>query len=594
MNFSSSQFRTIEGKGPPAGIAELRFDGRPVARIAIRMDGTFKFTDVQMGADFRQTEVFVYERSILEQPVAVLNYSQSIASRALEAGKLLVSGGGGVAGNPLLQDATACADKAPVLFGHLNYGMTNWLTTELAVRNNTEGDGADLLAGATFSTATAWNASAYAAKSNDHYAEELRLERNGTKTQFSLASTLFDQGFLADTQPRSSRHLLNGSYRPVDFATLSLLGMKEQGVDTEEDTSFLRPGISMTPLQGLRLAISPQYDENDPYVYEAGYYRRNISGEIRYNEKWLDTTATWLFSETMNFRLGDQYANDTGLNRISAYMDWYPASEKSSIIQLAASEASGQTGFSVTYHKAATAGFDFSISYRYNMPDTLDLDIHGPDNDEISKHYLYCTLSWDFGWSGKRFQAVDRSSLSSTRGGIVGAMTMEGGGDRSLLSSLNDAGVLVNGRKVQQNQQDGSYFVGNLKPGLYQVTLDPAKLPAELSSDTKGRIVEVKSGAITNADIPVHTEYGIAGQVADAGGNGLVSATVKVRREKDDKVLASGMTDIFGYYRIDGLRKGVYVAYLETHANGTSQTVVTRPFEIANQYEFNVDLRLPL
>jgi hypothetical protein len=590
MHSGSSQFRTVEGKGPPAGIAELRVDGRPVARQPVRMDGTFRFDNVQMGADFRKTEVLLYERSILEQPVSVLDYSQSIAGRALEPGKLLINGGGGIAGNALTD--TYAEQSNSVAFGQLNYGVTNWLTTELAVRNGDAGNGGDLLAGTIFSTPSAWNASLYAAQSNDRYAEELRLERNTPETRLSLAGTLFDQGFQTDSQPRTQRHLLNGSYRPWDFATLSLLGIHEEGGDEDDDNaSFIRPGVSLTPLRGLRMGIMPQYEDDDPYQYEIGYYRHSLNGEMRYSEKWINASASWMFSDTMNFRLSNQFDNESGLNRISGYWDWYPTSERNSIVQMVVSEESGQAGFSLSFHRAATAGFDFSINYRYNMPDVLDLDITGGSDDKENHHFLSCTLSWDFGWTGKRFTAVNRNSLSSTRGGIAGSAAPEDGGE-DFTASLRKAGVLINGRKVAQDQQDNSYFVGNLKPGLYQVTLDPTDLPAELNADKKGRIVEVRSGAVTNVDIPVYAEYGIAGQVTGADGNGVAGVMVRVRREGSKEIVAGETTNMFGHYRVDGLRKGTYVVGLETDADGKLEVVDQRQIALRDRYEFDVDLRM--
>ena len=47
-------------------------------------------------------------------------------------------------------------------------------------------------------------------------------------------------------------------------------------------------------------------------------------------------------------------------------------------------------------------------------------------------------------------------------------------------SQINDVSILLNGRKLGQRQIGGDFFVGNLRPGIYTVSVDPENLPLEL------------------------------------------------------------------------------------------------------------------
>lgn len=596
ITFSGDQRRTIEGSGPSAGIAELRLDDRAVARQLIRLDGRFSFADVLVGAGYRKTEVYIYERSVLDKPLLVLDYSQTISSRSLEAGKMLINGGVGMTGNPLLDEVNANAFHDPLVFGRFRYGVSKWLTTEAALQYSQSTGGSEALAGCVFSLDSSWSAGVYAASSNSRFGSEMSIERQGQQSSLSLRSTSYQGGFRSYGQSATSYHSLFFSRRPLHNLNLILIGQKGRLSDDEKAVSFLRPGFTMFFGRGVGVSVSPGYEQNETYRYEVTWNRHAIQCSTSYGNDIIDAAFSVDLSESVKIRLANQYDLLHDINMTSGYCNWYPTSEKRAMVQLVGLHSDRQNGFSLYYHRPDVAGFSVSAGYTYRMNDVLRFNVDQLGSADLTglsaeKHSFNLSLSWDFGWSGKRFRPVNVSTLSPTRGGIAGSLAFDEH-YRLPESGIEKVGILINGYKVPQNQGRGSFFVGNLKPGLYRVTLDTSELPVELTGESKGKIVEVKSCGITNLAMPVHAMYGVAGRLVDKQGNGMANVIVRAKPEGQSEPVSSGLTNDFGYYRLDGLKNGNYSIYIEREVNGKRATVAERTLIIKDDYQFEIDIPL--
>jgi hypothetical protein len=594
LNFGVSQYRTIEGKGPPAGVAELRFDDRVISRRLIRLDGTFAFPEVPMGEGYRKTEVWLYERSVIDKPVTVLDYSRSITGRSLDKGKLLFKGGVGVGGNPFANDAMSATPSRPVSFGQVHYGLASWMTVDLALRDGVGNGGSDALFGTLLSIGDSWNASAYGALSNGSYGSEIHLARSGKKSSLSLDGSMYGDGFRTVGQAGTSRYRLHYDLRPSTFLSLSLAGVRESGTDAEKSVSFLRPGGSLTLRRGLRFSVMPGYGQEDNYRYELAMYRSG-GGTFTadYEDRLFSASWSWNFSSFLNASLSGGYDMATGDDHQNVSLGWHPGQDSQLFFQFGASRSKQGTGFSASFHKGGQSGIGISLNYRYSMAESAGLDFEqlGGGNGG-GKHLFNCGLSWDFGWSGRRLYPVSRSAISLLRGGIVGRPVIDRNDEIENSSPVRPS-LLVNGRQFQQGGGSSGYFAGNLRPGLYKVALDPAGLPMGVGTGKSEKIVEVKGGAITSVNIPVFAEYGVAGRVVDAGGQGVAELLVTAMREEGKESSGTGVTNLFGYYRIDGLRRGSYIAAVIKEMDGKRETLAERRFEIRKDYEYDVDLRLP-
>src|SRR5690606_19519337 len=85
-----SPIRNLRGIGPPGGTAELRIDGRPVARSIIALDGRYEFLDVEVfGGSTTRVEVAVFERGEFGAPERIDDYSGSTSDQLLPRGALV-------------------------------------------------------------------------------------------------------------------------------------------------------------------------------------------------------------------------------------------------------------------------------------------------------------------------------------------------------------------------------------------------------------------------------------------------------------------------------------------------------------------------
>ncbi|NTW55650.1 MAG: carboxypeptidase regulatory-like domain-containing protein [Chlorobiaceae bacterium] len=585
LTLDRTQHRTIEGKGPPAAIAELRLDGIVVARQRIGLDGRFAFSNVRMTTDLRKTEVYLYERSLREKPLAVLNYTISILSRSMPAHELLIRGGTGVLGNPLDKTGT---ERPMTGFTHIQYGLSNHISLEAAYQYDPVNASNDFMAGTALSIGKNWAAAVYGADVKNRIGTDARLEGHGKKWDLSAVSSWREAGFSGTASEREQNHALRVStsfLKPFDFLLYG--AMEKKGDATVR--RFLLPGAYCSLFSWLTLSAIPNDEER--YRYEADLKLGSSNDlSIVYDKRLITADLRTDISESLISRLLNSYAIDTHSNLTSLYLDWYPSASHFDVIRLGASRSDGQYGFSGAWSKYMNAGLRFTLQYSYNMNNAQQIESQENFTEngivQSARQYLGFTMTWDMGFSKKKSYPINRTAISTTRGGLAGSLDILN--DSRLGSSdINDVDILVNGRKLSQRQIDGTFFVGNLPPGIYSVDIDTEKLPLELNVAQKTVKADVRNGAVTEVNIPVYAEYGIAGCLTDSKGNALPDRVVEVAGN-EGKPPRMAATDQFGYYRLDGLRPGTYTVKSAGQDKSSEKT-----FVIKNDYLFDVNLTVP-
>ncbi len=581
LSFDRSQQRTIEGNAPPASIAELRIDDIVVARQRIGLNGMFVFRNVRMTSDLRKTQVYIYERSLRQKPTAILDYSMSIKNRSMPAHEILVRTGFGTTRNPLDSE-----DTGPSLwtgFGHVMYGLSNRITLESAIQYRPETQEKDIIAGTVLSIGGSWGAALYGARTNNHYGADVRLEGNGRNWTFSYFGRFNQEGFARDSQEAERNHSVKFStdiFYPFD---LLLYGQHNRKGNLSPDKYFLF-GAYWYVLPQFTLSAIPNDDKK--YRYEANIRPVPQSDlTVSYENRIVNAELDYDFSRSLSGRSLYSHAIETGNNVSSIYFDWYPKGNRYDLFRFGVSRSGDQTGFSAAWNKFVNAGLQLSLQYSYNMNNALQLDTEDNFSNLVTpdaRQYFALALTWDIGRSNKRFYPINRTAISHTRGGLAGSLKIMN--ETTLKSSdINNVDILLNRRKLGQRQVDGSFFVGNLRPGVYAVEVDTENLPLELNVSQKTIYAEVLNGAVTEVIIPVYAEYSIAGRVTGTDGHRIANRKVTVTDESGT-IVSLAFSNMFGYYRADGLQPGTYIVIV----SGTRQTVT-----IQDDYIYGIDFIIP-
>ncbi len=577
LNIDRTQRRTIDGSGPPAGIAELRFDDRIVARRRISLDGRFAFRNVRMTSDLRITEVYLYAHSLLEKPVGIIDYTRSIVNRSLAGGELLFHGAFGRSGN-ILADETISSTWTG--FGHTLYGLSERITIESAVQHNPRSGSLDLLFGPVMSIGSRWNTAVYSAYSNNRFGMDAALYGYGKTWRFSHRSRWYDNGFGYDTREQQLYHTLRLQTRPFSWFNALLYGSYEKE-GTSITSRYLLPGGTLYLSSRTRISAMP-FGDDGTYRYEAFLRPRwDTDVRLRYEENVITADINHDLAHNNTLQFIHSFAHKTGTHASSAYLYWYPDEHRNNRVRLGASYGNDRFGFTGSWSKYVNAGLNFILTYNHNMYNASGLSVEDnlslfepEDNRTIS-----LSLTWDLGRSGKRLYPINRSAISHTRGGMAGSLKIMTDA-RTSQSSINDVAILINGRRLGQHQIGGTFFVGHLRPGIYTVSVDPENLPVELAVKRQNIKVEVQSGAVTEVTIPVYAEYGVAGKVVTSSGRALAAATLLIV-DSNGNTVKQTRTDQFGYYRVDGLRSGSYSIRVLS---------AEKAFNIKDDYLFGTDI----
>ncbi|MBO8093664.1 MAG: carboxypeptidase regulatory-like domain-containing protein [Prosthecochloris sp.] len=583
LSMDRNQLRTIEGDGPPAGIAELRLDGEIVARQRISLDGRFLFRNVRMSTDLRRTEVYLYELSLREPPVSILNFTQSIQSRSLPGGELLVRGGVGNIGNIL--DNRTEKEHEYLGFAHVQYGLHRRITLEAALQYSTGIETPDKLLGTVMSLGENWTMALYGAEANGRYGGDLRVEGNGERWSFAYWGNRYLEKFRSENNPEETSHALRITTSPWSSLNVTIFGSHEQQDGTIVNR-YLLPGAYWRVSRFLQLSATPDSDKE--YRYEADL-RLSSRSDLRlgYQDRILDSEYYHDLADNLSVVVQNTYAFRTSDSVTSMFVDWAPGNSAYNRVRLGSSYSDNQFGYSAMWSRYVNTGLRFALQYSYNMNNASYLQTEEFDGlfdtDTLPQEFIGFTLSWDLGRSQSGFYPINRTAISHTRGAITGSLDIENPGTVSS-SDLNDVRILLNGRQLGQQQINGSFFLGNLRPGIYRLTVDPENLPLELNVEQDDLLVEVQSGAVSEVRIPLFAQYGIAGRITDAGRKGIENETVQVL-DSENEVIITSETNLFGYYRADNLRPGSYTALLPV-------TGQERLFTITDDYLFGIDFTL--
>jgi hypothetical protein len=184
-------------------------------------------------------------------------------------------------------------------------------------------------------------------------------------------------------------------------------------------------------------------------------------------------------------------------------------------------------------------------------------------------------------------------SIRDDRGGVAGLIRIKAprGFERPVMAGQT---ILVDGRAATRTENDGSFFVGGLRPGVYRIELESAMLPIELTPLRRVVVAEVAPAAVTRVDFLVRPEFGIAGRVTDSRGTPVPGIRVELIGADGERA-AVATTDAFGLFRVDGLPIGRYeLRPVEEDLGGAVSPTPRREIEIRDDFLFGQDLQLPV
>ena len=583
LNFDSFLREDIEAQrdiirddGPPGGIAELRVDGRPVARVRVGLDGHYEFRDIpwRQGA-FQSTQVWLYQRSLSDQPV-VVDLTRTMLRQMLARGEWLVRGGLGQAGNALYDDYGTPEQGEGAGFLLTRYGFSDWLTGQLVAQRNSRGED-EWMGGLRMSLGSHWGVAFDLASRDGRLGFSGELQGWAEEWELQLRSRYYQQHYRSNDLDSEYDHYLRAFWRWSDFLRIGLVGRHHRDYQLRK-IDFLLPGAYWNPAPRLSLSAVPNNDGN--YRVQGDWYFDvgSRAGFVYENDLYTLTLDRDLRSG-LHAQLGADYQRQEEEKRLFGRIDWYLDENQYNYLQAGVSHNFDAFGWFLSWNRIFTPGVEAQIQYLDDFRSVAGFD---------GEPQLQVLLRIDLAGTGRRLVPTDNRRINFSRGGIAGFIRDEEG--RRI--PVDDVEMRINGRRLPQYQAGGAFAVGNLRPGIYEVSLDEGKLPIEYVPERKRYLVEVGRAAVTQVDFLVRAEYGLAGRITDAEGKAVAGARVEILGAEGQRlgITCSGR---FGYYRFDGLRKGEYlVRVTAVGRNRLPEPWPERGLEIRDDYLFGQDLRI--
>ncbi|MDE3141649.1 MAG: carboxypeptidase regulatory-like domain-containing protein [Pseudomonadota bacterium] len=543
--------RTVSGgDGPPGGIAELRINGKAIARTAIRLDGTWQFRDVLLRGDER-VEVALYQRFGDGTPVRIQQVNVASSAQALPAGTVISYGGVGADGNPL---DPLVGTHGFGGFYQLRYGLNQQWTLGSTVQRAGGQDYGIVNAVGGFGSLGTWGMTL----GRNGSASAWSVSGNGQSKSVSWSGYAIQRGanyFPGYTAESYDRYATLNWNAQADLG-LSLSGRDAYDPTLDQNVRFLKPGFSWRPYASLGLSAMPDYFGN--YAWNASWLpdahdqvslsRYSGVNQAQWQHSFRDGYSTTL-AATHDGYLGTRYsALLSGLWRGPRPILW-----TAGLLQ-----GRGRFGYLLDAAVEAIPGLSAHLQVQN---DPLNAAIPG-----VGGLLVQFVLVADFAVTPSGLTRGSMGSYAARVGVIAGRVSGELPANVHW-SDLAGVPLLVDGRPRGKLDRDGHYLIPNLAPGVYRVQLDAEHMPIDLVPDTAAPWVQVRAGVTTTANFHVSLRLGFAGRVT-RDGQPLANVAIEIL-DAQGKAVKTLSSDQWGYYRVDDLPPGTYTV----RADGTSRSV---------------------
>jgi hypothetical protein len=574
---------TVHGEAVPGNFVQLRIDGRVVGMQQVGFNGKYEFLNVPLPT--RQStgvEVLVFEPSNLRIPVEVRRERLAASAYMVPAGSVSHTGGIGLAGqfNQRVADSDPETTRENGLGGYYMWrqGLSRNVTTEALLQHN--GRNLQSYVGAIGRLNEVWVVGGGVTYTPGAVGYQVNGEGFLSRWDFFVDSRITPGEFGLTSSPDVADHRIET--RHYTLPQLRLGAIARYHDDESRLVTYVLPTATWRPNRDLYFDARPDFE---------GRYQLNASWQIdpRSQMRYFRSRSSSLeLTRMIGRRWQVGYANlfENIEPRFSVFANlrqyalggmWF--------VGAGLVRTLGRNGFTVSASAPVVPGIFARAEYQ-SLPITT---VDGPDD---SGRFMLNLVS-DFSHSSGRLVAARSESFRRQQGGIVGRIVIdsgsgERGGVRRSDYDLEGIKVFVAHHANGATDGTGRFFIGGLEPGIYSVELDPLELPIELSPERTRVTVEVVSAAATRVDFVVRLELGIAGRVVDELGSPVSDAEVAVLDE-DGRVVARGVSDMFGLYRLDAIVPGRYTVQVLAD----EEVIGRREVVVVDDYVFSQDVEVP-
>ena len=562
INDAYGSIRSFNGVGIPGGRVELRIEGVKLAQTISRLDGSFEFNDIEIPAgQYVEIEAWVYRPNQTGVPSEVIDLSRYNNNRNLANNTWLFQGGLGLNGNAI-EDPSSQLDEAAYL--RSQYTFNDHLTINGLVQTIDNRDMALLGTRGYWGAAGYWEIDTAVMDSEQAW----RVETNNQS-----ANWLFRAG--AQHRPAN---WINDNQHPYDdrfaelssthFRSFNLSVIHRRTENNGQGINYTLPALRWRPHARLSLQARPDY--NGDYIYR-GHWKINSNQQLNIHSNTREDAVNWQY----NFK----HSSTLNLLHINRTDDAY----KTSLIYNQSNQGLRSPGWSVgliagqhDWGYLAQIEYELIPGLRARAQVIRDPLFTTTNGTPDTIYGLSVVASFNVGKGGLTRGHYYR--LLNNSGSISGRVMF---GDQANKQDFADLWVLINNQRRVQTEANGQFSIRNLDPGIYQVKLDIAGLPFELTPVKESYWVEVAASSNSYFEYNMQLKLGLSGQLFETDGMALMDSTFTVHNETG-QIITQGSTNRFGQFRLENLTPGHY--WLKSSSNHCATLQLTDRYLTMQKY----------
>lgn len=611
---TNQDYQHIVGIGEPGGVAELRIDGRAIARVQIGLDGRYEFLNLdvnQLNLIDNLVEIAIFAYPLARQPLEVRPVFLGKRRTNAATNELLLEAGVGRTGNAFDRNDNNNDTAAHV---YAEYGLSNRLAIRSGANTNLQNskndeDSISWHTGLNYTPSAQSNIDLSYANTPTQNLWQAQVQYNLAKLWANYQYNLREYdpvGTTSQSKQRDERHQLFLNYQPSSKTSINLNQYYEDIANSvNSDNYYAYAGINhqFSPSMNggvnwdtrgdrynYRLSwqdINRQADDNRLTRNTVGLSGDNDSDTVSLRHQFSDQTS---LGQSISYRHGQSdllYQGDINhrMNGMGLSVDNRSSlSQLNSILSLGYSLYDNKVGWQADWQLIHQNSVNFSLGYKHKYVDSISTDrLDGLLIDEggfirdnslpawTQNNYLYARLSFDMFKApkqGLKLGNYPRQNLGSVIVDIAHPAEPQIGSESMTFTLDNQK---VDASLLGSNDTSSQYLISNIRAGDYTLNMDAKDLPLEYStSELPTPRIRVTNYAPTSVPFKLQKAYGISGKLADA------KQGVTLSIYKDQQLVQSFESSSYGYFQVFGLPAATYTLTAEGYQS--QQITITDDF----------------